>query len=328
MRCLTLAQAMTSQGWDCRFAWRDQTLKTVPALAAQDANAIHLDGPITDEVSQMKAAMPAGTDVLIVDHYGRDDRFEASCRGWAEHIAVIEDLPNRSHDCDVLVDPTFGRVSVEYDNLVPDRCRRLTGSDYAVLRQEFVSRRDEALGHRSEGRGLSKVLITFGMADPDNLSAMALRGIAESEIDVEVDVVLGADAPHRPSVEEAHAALPGRGNIYAFVDNMADLMLDADVAIGGAGSTAWERCCLGLPTLMFVLADNQQDIAQGLDGRGAALNLGRPDRGAHVRLADRLRALHAAPDLLTDMSHAAASICDGQGSARVTRSLIEMSAAA
>ena len=328
MRCLTLAQALASHGWECRFAWRDQTLETVPALAGFETDVIRLDGSIADEVPQMKAAKPGGTDVLIIDHYGRDDSFEASCRGWADHVAVLEDLPTRKHDCDILIDPTLGRAPIEYDGLVPNQCRRLTGSEFAVLRPEFAAKRDEALGRRERSSGVSKALISFGMADPDNLSAKALRGIAESEIEIDVDVVLGADAPHRPAVEEAHSALPGNGSVHAFVDDMADLMVNADIAIGGAGSTAWERCCLGLPTLMFVLADNQQDIAEGLDDRGAARSLGRPDSEAHVRLAESLRALHTAPHLLAKMAKAAATICDGQGSVRVTQSIIALSAAA
>ena len=276
----------------------------------------------------MKAELLGGVDLIVVDHYERGQAFEAACRGWARRVAVIEDCPNRPHDCDILIDQTFARERATYAPLVPADCQILAGSNYAMLRGEFADARSAALERRRRGGPLARVLVSFGMADPDNLSGMALGAIAESGIDAAVDVVLGADAPHRAAVEKAHGALPGGGKVHAFVEDMATLMFGADLAIGGAGSTAWERCCLGLPTLMFVLADNQLDIAASLSGRGAAENLGAPDGAGAARLATRLRALAARPDRLVEMSEVAASVCDGLGAERVARAFVAMAQAA
>lgn len=324
MRCLTLARSMASAGWDCQFAWRDQTLETVPVLAKDEFASVRFDGPDSCEVEQLAVAHVDGVDLLVVDHYGRGKDFESACRGWAQHIAVVDDIPNRPHDCDILIDQTLGRRPRDYQHLVPVDCQILTGIEFAMLRPDFAAARPEALERRTQSRPISKILISFGMSDPQNLSAMALGAIADSGIEVAVDVVLGADAPHRASVETAHAALARGGAIYSFVDNMADLMVGADLAIGGAGSTAWERCCLGLPTLMFVLADNQRDIADALARIGAAENLGNVDHQAGARLSKRLDALVTEQDLVKGMGVAAASLCDGQGSQRVSKAIASM----
>jgi spore coat polysaccharide biosynthesis predicted glycosyltransferase SpsG len=203
----------------------------------------------------------------------------------------------------------------------------MAGSDYALLRGEFARMRPTALSRRSGGP-LKRLLVSFGMADPENWAGMALSAIAESGIHAAVDVVLGTDAPHRAAVEKVHAALPGGGAVHAFVDDMAELMARADLAVGGAGTTAWERCCLGLPTLMFVLADNQEDIAASLAVRGAAEVLGLPDGGAVARLLSRLRALANNPAPLATMSEAAASVCDGLGAERVAQAFAALAKAA
>jgi UDP-2,4-diacetamido-2,4,6-trideoxy-beta-L-altropyranose hydrolase len=319
---------MKRAGWDCRLAWRDPTLATVPAMATAGFPALRLDGPETDEFARMTSALPDGIDLLIIDHYERGKAFESACRGWARRIAVIEDRPNRPHDCDILIDQTFARERAVYTPMVPAGCKILAGSDYAILRGEFARARPAALERRRRVGPLGRVLVSFGMADPENLSGMALGAIAASGIEVAVDVVLGTDAPHRAAVAKTHDDLPGGGTVYAFVEDMAALMVEANLAIGGAGGTSWERCCLGLPTLMFVLADNQEDIAASLAARGAAELLGTPDGAAAARLAARLRALAVDPDQLADMGEAAASVCDGLGAERVAEAVAAMAQAA
>ena len=317
VRCLALAKALVQAGWHCRLAIRGGTAATVPSLNGADLELVNLTGPVSAETSALSAAAPEGVDLLIVDHYRRDHDFERNCRGWARLIAVIDDQPIRTHDCDLLIDPTLGREAGDYKPLVPGGARILVGSEYAILRPSFAEARPKALDRRRTAQPLHRILVSFGMADPDNLAGRALGAIAKSGISAAVDVVLGSGAPHRAKVETAHRALPTGGNIHSYVEDMASLVAQADLAIGAAGSSAWERCCLGLPTLMLVLADNQRDIAIGLERRGAAENLGAPEAGAFDRLAGRIAALAEEPDQRARMSEAAANICDGKGSQRL-----------
>ena len=316
---------MTQAGWDCRLAIRDGSTSTVPALEEAGLEMIDLTGPASAEPQFLSEAVPDGVDLLIVDHYGRDRAYEEGCRGWARHIAVIDDFPHRPHDCDLLIDPTLDRQSAAYRDLVPGGCRVLTGVDYAILRPEFHHARLDKLRRRDVHRPLERILVSFGMADPDNLAGRALGAMSESGITAAVDVVLGSNAPHRTEVEAAHHALPGGGSLRGYVENMASLMAQADLAIGGAGSSAWERCCLGLPTLLVVLADNQCDIATGLERRGAAESLGRPEDGAFDRLAERIATLAREPDERARMSAAAAEVCDGKGSQRLIEAFAALS---
>lgn len=325
VRCLALAQAMAQEGWDCRFAYREGTAETVPTLAAIGQPAIRLTGPESAEPAALSAALPEGVTLLVVDHYERGRAYERACRGWAQHIAALDDRPTRPHDCDILIDPTLGREAADYRSLVPAGCTLLTGTDYAILRPAFARARKRALERRGTPKPVQRILVSFGMADPENLSGLALAAIAESGLHAAVDVVLGAEALHRAAIEAAHRALPGGGAVHAYVEDMAALMLEADFAIGAAGSSAWERCCLGLPTLHFVLADNQHDIALGLEQRGAAENLGPPDGGAADRLAARIAALGRQPEALAQMGRAAAAVCDGQGSGRLIEAFAALS---
>lgn len=324
VRSLALAKAMTSAGWDCRLAVSRTTTATIPALADADMPLIPLPDSGFAEPCTLTAAAPDGVDLLILDHYQCGRSYEERCRGWARHIAVIDDLPSRQHDCDILTDPTLGRETVAYRPLVPSRARILVGSKFAILRPAFAEARQAALERRQRLGPVERILVSFGMADPDNLAGRALIAIAESGIKAAVDVVLGASAPHRAKVEAAHRALPGGGAIHAYVEDMAGLMAQADLAIGAAGSSTWERCCLGLPTFMFVLADNQRDIALALERHGAAENLGTPEDSAFERLANRIAALARQADARARMSHAAAAICDGKGAQRLIETFVAL----
>lgn len=314
MRCLALADALSERGWRCAFATNQEALSVIPALAAsshQTAGADDLD-----------ATWPEGCELLVVDHYGLDASFEASCRPWAEQILVIDDLANRSHDCDILLDQTFGRNADVYGGLVPDTCRILTGSQYALLRPQFAEARARSLTRRREqGDRPPRILVSMGGGDPDNVTALVLEGLEISGIEAIVDVAMGPTAPHLGDVLVQSAAMQQQIQIRVGVDDMAALMTDADLAIGAAGTTSWERCCLGLPSIILVIADNQRLISKALQDAGAAQLVGQyPGVGAQA-IADAVSELCADGDSLLRMCQAASDICDGQGALRVSEIL-------
>jgi len=223
----------------------------------------------------------------------------------------------------MLVDQTMGRDASSYETLVSTDCHVFAGVEYAMLRPEFSAARPAALKRRGEQRLLNRLLVSLGAVDEHNLTETVLKAVAASGGEVSVDVVLGSNAPHRKAVELAHERLPGGGTVYAFVDDMATLMSEADFAVGAAGSASWERCCLGLPTLMYVLADNQVDIAEQLSDIGAAELLGQANEASVERLSGRIRQLTRDQDDLVQMSAVAASVCDGRGAGRLASALTD-----
>ena len=338
MRCLTLARALAARGHSCRFICRDLpghmadrigaefsvTLlpAPVPGRALPDApdHAAWAGVPAPQDAMETRAAA-ADADVLVVDHYAFDARWEIAARRFGTRLVAIDDLADRAHACDLLVDPNLGRFPRDYDALMPEGAERLMGTRYALLRAEFAAARDQALARR---RGaLGEILIAMGGVDRDDATGAVLRALAAADRPdrLRVTVVMGAAAPHLAAVTALAATMPFACELLSGVSDMAALMARADLAIGAAGGTAWERCALGLPTLMLVLADNQIDGTAALDRAGAGIALGRADdAGMPGRLAAALDQL-SDPANLAAMSARAATICDARGAERVVSAI-------
>ena len=317
-RCLALAETMVQQKWRCCFAVRGATEETVPALGASGHRLLRLAGPDRDEVAEMAASLREKCDLLVLDHYDRDSAFEAACRGFALRIMAIEDRPSRPHDCDFVLDPTPGRSGVDYETLLPSHCRMLLGPDYALLRRQFAEARPAALTRRESGQPVSRLLVSIGMTDPQNITGRVLKGVAESGPALAVDVVLGSVAPHLAAVQEAAASMGAE--VHVDVTDMADFMSRADLAISASGSTVLERCCLGLPGIAIVTAENQRHLADAFRAANIAEVID-ADQATPQWIADTQRRLCTDAEARTAMSRAAAALCDGQGPARVIEAL-------
>lgn len=333
MRCLTLADALREQGRECHFVCREHEGHLIdlvrrrghvahslgPVLPmAEDSHLAHAAwlgaGWMQDAQQTMTAFAHVQPQWLVVDHYALDARWEERLRRLCRHIMVIDDLADRRHDCDLLLDQTLGRQPEDYRLWVPEASTCLTGAGFALLRPEFSRLRPASLQRRQDdGSSLRQLLVTMGGVDAANATGAVLSALEHSGLPPEcrVTVVLGPTAPWLRAVQEQAAAMSRPVQVLSDVPDMGRLMAESDLAIGAAGSTSWERCCLGLPSLMVVLADNQQGIARALEATGAAVVLGDVSQ-APQRLDGVLREL-AAPGRLRAMSDAASRVTDGQG---------------
>jgi UDP-2,4-diacetamido-2,4,6-trideoxy-beta-L-altropyranose hydrolase len=316
MRCLTLAEALEGEGWHSIFAFRTGSAATVPALAWHDHIALAPEDGDAPDAAACAARGPV--DLAVVDHYGLDAGFEARCRAFARRIAAIDDLADRPHDCDVLLDQTLGRVEADYAGKVPPACRLLLGCDYALLRPDFANTRTAALARRTGAPG-RRVLLSFGASDPNGYAAAVADAIVRLDSALSVDVV--ADPAGHDACRAVAQAWPGRVTVHLRVADMHRLMAAADIAVGAGGTTSWERCALGLPSIVVITADNQRLIARRLAQAGAATVVG------DWRNADAAAIARAAVDLAADgprlaaMAAAAAALVDGKGARRVARIL-------
>jgi UDP-2,4-diacetamido-2,4,6-trideoxy-beta-L-altropyranose hydrolase len=308
-RCLVLAKALLQDRWSVHIASRGGTADTVPSLRNSGIGMIDLD-----KTGDAGAAPPAGCDLLVVDHYGLDEQFERSCRPWARQILIIDDLANRRHDCDVLVDQTPGRTPDEYRPLVPDHCRILIGASYALLDPRFALARANL---RQRSGPVQRILVSLGATDPQAATLVALAALRKAALDVAVDVVIGVGNRNAALVRAAAAVLSPPGKVHVEVDDMAGLIEQADLAIGAGGVSALERCCLGLPSILFVLADNQRRNAAALAEAGAVIALAESESYDVDFIARQIQALAGAPARLRQMSRAAAMVIDGKGVERV-----------
>jgi len=227
-----------------------------------------------------------GFDWLIVDHYGLDWRWETAMRSYVNNIMVIDDLANRNHDCDLLLDQNFQKnLNRRYDSLVSSHCKTFLGPQYALLRLEILKAKDKV---RERDGKIHHILIFMGGGDPTNETEKALKAIQLiNHPEISVDVVLGGLFKNKEKIRKLCSAIPNCV-CYCQVENMAELMLKADLAIGSSGTTSWERCYLGLPSIILVIADNQKDIAIALEEEGAVWNLGWCDQVTEEVLARTL----------------------------------------
>lgn len=340
MRCLTLADALAARGVQCQFICRQHEGNlidlirskgyTVHALASEEPQTeqalpllhSHWLGASQAQDAAACAAILAGqvSDWLVVDHYALDTRWEAALAPYYRKLMVIDDLADRHHACDLLLDQTFGRLADDYHPLVPSHCQLLCGSAYALLRPEFSALRPYSLQRRAQP-ALRHLLISMGGVDKDNVTTQVLQALRHCPLpaDCHITIVMGSTAPWLNSVRDQAQSLPWTTTVLVGVNHMAQLMADSDLAIGAAGATSWERCCLGLPTIMLVLAENQREIAKGLSDFGAA-HLAEIESLANPNLIPTYFWRYQELQVVTD---AAAAITDGTGAAQVTKEIIE-----
>ncbi len=319
-RCLTLARDLAAAGWRCAFACRRGTSDTVPALTRSGFPLIPVGEG--DDLATCNILGRRQADLLVIDHYGLDAIFESDARRWTRCIFVVDDLADRPHDCDLLLDQTLGRDDRDYRPLVPSHCRLLLGPSFALLRPEFASARSAAL-HRRRTARIERVMISMGGTDPHDVAAMAVEGIALSGLSVAVDVVLGSRNPSSAMLAAADR-VRGPVRLLKDVSDMAAMMAETDLAIGAGGVTSWERCCMGLPALVIVTAPNQELIAKSLARAEAAEVLGNHPEVSAEGVAAAVQRLADDPSILRAMSEAAAGVCDGLGMERTVAAVLEV----
>lgn len=341
MRCLTLAEKLRAQGGQVTFLCRTLAgnlhehirkqgfeLITLPwdesetrGIDPDDLYANWLAVPMRTEITQtikaLKSIQPV--DWIIVDHYALDREWEAAVRPLANSIMVIDDLANRKHDCDILLDQNlFADAGSRYEGLVGEAVHQLLGPEYALLRDEFsLSRRSEAID-RSPGHWL----ISYGGADPTNETSKALKAIdLLGDRATGCDVIVGNSNPFADEVK-GECARRAKVEFHQGVSNIAEIMSHSELALGAPGSSTWERCCLGLPSLLTSIAANQIPIGQNLEQAGCGLYLGESDRVTPELIAEQGAVLMAQSKTREQMRERGMALVDGLGTGRVCEQLM------
>ena len=346
MRCLTLADELTRQGHECWFICREHPghlgdliasnghyLSLLPAStdtppqqnrSAADNYPSWLGVPWEEDADQTLVAIsPLNPDWLVVDHYALDAQWEHTLSGAVDKIMVIDDLANRPHECVLLLDQNLGRVASDYDGLLPAECLRLIGPRHALLRPDFAALRAQSLSRRKTPE-LKRILISLGGVDRTNVTGQVLKALAHSSLpaSTELDIIMGASAPYLKAVRQQADHLPFKANVSVNVFDIAERMCEADLAIGAAGSTSWERCCLGVPTILLAIADNQNMVNQALIAQGAAVELkikSLKSSGGRV-ISDALKKIFGN---WAEMIEMASTVTDGRGCMKVISYLEE-----
>jgi UDP-2,4-diacetamido-2,4,6-trideoxy-beta-L-altropyranose hydrolase len=310
MRSLALAQALAARGAVCAFMCGPQGVQIVERYG----------GGQFEVISCPLSRAATAFDALVIDDYQMRAAQETPLRAKCPVIMVIDDLADRGHDCDLLLDPGYGRAPADYRGLIAPKARTLLGPSYALLRGQFAELRARGLT-RTQPELIARLYINFGLSDVGAVAARAYGALRTALATTQVDLVVASDAPSLPRLRHWTQT---DANLALHIDCQAvgDLMAEADAAIGAGGASTWERACLGLPTLAIVVADNQRPMIERLtaDGVLVSVDLDADDlesrlRHAYGRLCDRT--------LRGRLAERASALCDGQGADRAAKALLQ-----
>jgi UDP-2,4-diacetamido-2,4,6-trideoxy-beta-L-altropyranose hydrolase len=287
MRCLVLANALRKNGHNVSFITRVQEGDMVDHIYQQSFKVMKLESPLSPLVPQNNSdysawlqvserddasnsiALIQSADLVIIDHYGINTLWEQQIKKQLQcYIMAIDDLV-RLHNADLILDQTYSRKASEY---VSTTKNVLAGCQYALLAPRFSELRQQASLKRLNVAS-PKVLISMGGIDNPNASLKVLQCLELLRLKPSVTVLLGMRSPH---YEKLKAFCQTRREWITHVEftySMPELMLEHDLSIGAPGSTSWERACLGLPSIVIPLAENQQQICSALESVGAALRV-------------------------------------------------------
>ncbi len=341
MRCLTLAKVLKKQGAKCSFICRDQKNNLINKIKAEKFKVTVLKFPkkvlkskisknnskkysnwlsvdFDDDAFQtINALNNKEVDWLIVDHYGIEKKWEKKLRPKVKNLMVIDDLANRNHDCDLLVDQNLVRnFKIRYKNILPKFCKTFLGPEYALLQNEY---RDFYSTAPTKIGPVNNILVYFGGTDLYNLTESVLDAFLKlNRKDIFLNVVVNSN---NPNIQKFLELSKHHKNIKIICDliSLAPLMLRADISIGACGATTWERCCLGLPSLVITVAENQKQIAKELNKQGIIRWLGHYNKISKKSIYQALEIY--SNQNLKNWSEACKLVTDGYGALKVAANI-------
>jgi UDP-2,4-diacetamido-2,4,6-trideoxy-beta-L-altropyranose hydrolase len=324
VRCLNLAHAISGRGAKIQFVCRDMPDKIFEQILGDQFAVMVLPMGPGETISQLQDAQETiqamngmVPDWLVVDSYALDMAWETLLRPYTGKLLVIDDHASRRHDCDLLLDQNYSLAGSErYAGRVPSHCKLMLGPQDALLPEKFKKARDQLTGKTGQ---LNRLLIFFTAGNDQHETMKAMHGVAQFGHVAGVDVVIGAANENKNEIE-AMCRQNGWG-YHCQVDYMHELLANADLAIGAGGISNWERCALGVPALIVVLAENQVAIANDLATAGVIINMGKSE-GMHPD-AYAIQLTSMTGELLRSMSENARKLVDGMGPGRVTQHIYQ-----
>ena len=330
MRCLSLAQALKKMNFELCFISK-KTKGNISKLFVDKGFVVYY---IQDNYSKSKKNEIIKNDAnqtakiiikhqaesswILVDHYDLDFKWEKSLRKYVNKIIVIDDLA-RKHDSDLLLDQNYNKnLKTRYDKLVPRKCIKLLGPKYALLRNEFSVLRKIVKPRKN----FKRILISFGGSDPTNETEKVLSAIkilkTKKQFLKEIYVVISNSNENKGKIKQLCNSIPNT-KFYQNVYNIGKLMCKADLAVGGGGSSTWERFCLGLPTIVSIVAYNQRETTKALAKKEYIINLGLAKNLSvkkYVKIFENLDIKK-----LRSISKNSLKVVDGNGSVRVAKKI-------
>jgi UDP-2,4-diacetamido-2,4,6-trideoxy-beta-L-altropyranose hydrolase len=337
VRCLTLANSLRDNNNEVEFICRDHPgnlistikkqnfeVRTLPSLNNEISVKPNYTGwlgetPENDAQQTIDVIDELNPDWLVIDHYEIDEKWEKKVRPYCKNIMVIDDLANRKHDCDMLLDQNFYFDYEEpYKELLPAKCKQLIGPEYVLLKPEYALYRNKKKSHNEQ---IKKILLFFGGSDNSNMTSSALKALSLPEFQqIKLDVVVGINNRKK---QEIFKLAEKRLNTVLYtkpLDHLAELMFKADFSIGGGGATTWERMCMGLPSLVIALAENQFPLSKKLAERNYIRFIGYAKEISTNDISNALRQEILSKEY-KERAILGSNLCDGNGVNKIVKTL-------
>lgn len=327
-RCLAIGRHLIGRGASVTVATRAATPGITCRLNEVGAKVIRLpasetngsaDAPVwTSEAQRADAAdvalrSPAeGWDALIVDHYQLDSAWESEMAPLTNRLIAIDDLANRPHRVDVLVDQNWYGINdhQRYEGLVDDDTVLLLGPRYAMLHHAYADARER---REPVSTPPLSVMVSFGGTDVGQQTSKAVAELTKHE-DVRTDVVLGTELVLTDRMREL--GNHPRVRLHVALPNLVRQLSEVDLVIGAGGTATWERLCMGVPAIVTTVSENQSGVTKALHEAGMTRWLGTADE---VTDADYSRAVAVA---LSGKLPTLLPIVDGHGAGRVAMAVL------
>ncbi len=265
-----------------------------------------------------KAGIP---ECLILDHYRRDQTYERQWRQFSDKIVVVDDLANRPHQCDLLIDQNVNHTVSDYESLVPEDCKLAIGPAFTIFRDEFTQWRPEALSYRQTIGAVERIFVCLGGTDPNQLMISVLEVLESMAVTQKIDIAIGSGAEHLKRIQAFLKTSVLDASLHVDSEQIAFLMSRADVGIGAGGTMLWERSVLALPSITIALAENQLAASETAGKMGITTYLNANDPKLRKQLVSALSSLLNDRTLRKQYVEKSGQLIDGKGAKRIVNAI-------
>lgn len=321
MRALTLAKALQEKARSS-FLAPAFVAGLLDRFAGGEVGRIAAGSAEPARLADAAVQAAAGFDAVVFDHFRLAAPEHQRIAGGRASLA-IDDLADRPLGADLILDPTPGRSEADYAGCVMAGAKLLPGAAYALVGAPFAEAREAALARRVRAGEAGRVLVSLGLTDVGGITARVVDRLLPRLGEAQMDMVLGPAAPSHATLERL-VARDQRVSLHVETDAMAELCAQADLAVGAGGSSTWERCTVGLPTVTLILVDNQAAGAQALAAKGAGEVVDARATDFEAAFDRAFTGLMRSPARRIRMGRAAAALCDGQGGRRVAETFLQL----
>jgi UDP-2,4-diacetamido-2,4,6-trideoxy-beta-L-altropyranose hydrolase len=322
MRCLSLAEGLKKKDWQCFFVTKDYDARLTDKIKEKgfEVRLIPNESSLKEDLELTRkytSQLEAG--IILTDSYGIDREYLKTLKEDQFFVLSIDDSAQTHFYSDILLNQNIHAIAREYRERIEPYTKLLLGPKYALLREDFVSNRKAALISEK----VEKVLVTMGGGDPYNQSLKVLRALDSMEEAFSITVLLGSSFLFQEEIENFTSSASRKITIVQNTNQVARLMEESDLAISAAGCTVWELCCLGVPTILLILADNQEPIAKSLQKKGIMNNLGWFNQVDESHIQQEVFNLLADQKLRQEMADKGHLLVDGLGVERIVKEIEE-----